>query len=293
MRALILGGAGMLGHKLWQTLRERIETFTTLRQTAAAYQRLRLFDPQRVIDRVDVGSMDDLHRAFGVSRPDVVFNAVGIIKQLREAHDPIRSLEINALLPHRLAGLCSACGARLIHVSTDCVFSGRRGYYTESDNPDPTDLYGRTKLLGEVESTNCVTVRTSMIGREIATRSSLVEWFLSQHDGAVRGFTRAIYSGFTTLELARVLAAIAEKHVTMSGTWQVSSDPISKYDLLHLVNDAMALNIRIEPDDTVQCDRSLDSTRFRLHTGYHPPSWRDMIAEMRDDPTPYDNWKNP
>ena len=291
MRALVLGGAGMLGHKLWQELRGRMDTFLTVRRPAGAYRRLGLFDDRRVVDSVDVRSSDDLHRAFAAARPDVVFNAVGIVKQLREAHDPVPSLEINSLLPHRLAALCGAAGARLIHVSTDCVFSGRRGNYTEADEPDPVDLYGRTKLLGEGAGPNALTIRTSMIGRELGGRTGLLEWFFAQRGGAVRGFRRAIYSGFTTLELARLLADVAERFPELTGVWQASTEPISKFDLLGLVNEAFGLGVTIQPDTDFVCDRSLDSSRLRGHTGYAPPTWPELVRALRDDPTPYDSWK--
>lgn len=290
-RALVLGGAGMLGHKLYQVLSPRMPTYVAVRRRASAFAGLGLFAPDRVIDGVDVGSPHDLHRAFAVARPTVVFNAVGIVKQLKEAHDPVLSLTVNSLLPHQLAALCAAAGARFVHVSTDCVFSGRRGGYAESDVPDAEDLYGRTKLLGEVCGEGALTVRTSIIGRELAGAHGLVEWFLGRRGQTVRGFRRAIYTGLTTLELARLLVDLVQRRPELSGLWQVSSDPISKYDLLHLVNDAYGLGTRIEADDDFVCDRSLDSTRFREATGYRPPSWPEMVAAMRDDPTPYDAWR--
>jgi dTDP-4-dehydrorhamnose reductase len=292
VRFLILGGAGMLGHKLYQELKGRGETYVTVRRPASAYARLDLFQPGRVIDGVDATDSEDLQRALAKARPNVVFNAVGIIKQLKEAHDPVVSIKINALLPHQLAEACAAANARFIHVSTDCVFSGRKGSYTEEDAPDPVDLYGRSKLLGEVDAPGSVTVRTSMIGREIETQAGLVEWFLSQRSGRVKGFQKAIYTGFTTLELARILADIAEKQPDLQGVWQVSSDPIDKYALLGLVDDAYDLGVTIDPETEFVCDRSMDSTRFRERTGYRPPAWPEMINEMRRDPTPYDKWRN-
>jgi dTDP-4-dehydrorhamnose reductase len=281
----------MLGHKLWQLLRSRMTTYVTLRRPFSACARPGLFEEEFTIDNVDVTDPHDLHRAFSMARPDVVFNAVGIIKQLKQAHDPVTSITINALFPHQLRLLCAACGARLIHISTDCVFSGKKGGYTEQDIPDPEDLYGRTKLLGEVSAPGSVTVRTSMIGRELETRSGLIEWFLSQRGGQARGYQRAIYTGFTTLELARVLAFIAEKQPELSGVWIVSSDPINKYELLAMVNRIYGLDICLEPDTSFVCDRSMNSSRFREATGYRPPSWADMICEMYEDPTPYDAWR--
>jgi dTDP-4-dehydrorhamnose reductase len=292
VRFLILGGAGMLGHKLYQELKGRGETYVTVRRPASAYARLGLFQTGRVIDGIDATDSQDLQRALSKARPNVVFNAVGIIKQLKEAHDPVVSIKINALLPHQLAEACAASNARFIHVSTDCVFSGRKGGYTEDDAPDPVDLYGRSKLLGEVDAPGSVTVRTSMIGREVETQAGLVEWFLSQRGGRVKGFQKAIYTGFTTLELARILADIAEKQPDLQGVWQVSSDPIDKYALLGLVNDAYGLGVTIDTDTEFICDRSLDSTQYRERTGFRPPTWPEMIQEMRRDPTPYDKWRN-
>lgn len=281
----------MLGHKLWQTLHPLMDTYVTLRKKAATYDRLGLFDDRRVVECVDVRFDADVDRALDVARPDVVLNAVGIIKQLKSAHDPLPSIEINSLLPHRLARACAARGARLVHVSTDCVFSGRRGRYTELDEPDPVDLYGRSKFLGEVAGSHALTVRTSMIGRELASAAGLVEWFLSHRGRQVPGFTRAIYTGFTTLELARVLADLARNYPELHGTWHVSSDPISKFDLLRLLNDRLALSIDVVPEPSFVCDRSLDSSRYRAATGYLPPAWPAMVDELCSDPTPYNTWK--
>lgn len=293
LRALVLGGAGMLGHKLYQELSGRMPTFATVRRHRSSYARYGVFDERCLIGGVDVASTHDLHRAFAIGKPTVVFNAIGIVKQLQEAHDPVLSLEVNSLFPHRLATLCEAAGARLVHLSTDCVFSGRRGGYREDDEPDPIDLYGRTKLLGEVSAPHAVTIRTSMVGRELSGAHGLVEWLISQRGGRVRGFRRAIYSGLTTRELARVLVDVAVRHPDFHGVWQLSAEPISKYELLQLINEAFGLGVSIEPDDSFRCDRSLVSTRFRDATGYSPPTWPALVADLRDDPTPYDSWHTP
>ena len=160
------------------------------------------------------------------------------------------------------------------------MFSGQKGNYIEKDNPDPVDLYGRSKLLGEVHGEHCLTLRTSIIGRELQTKYGLIEWFLSQKSKAVKGFSRAIYTGFTTQVLAEIIANVIEQHPDLSGLWHVSSDPISKYDLLHLVNQAFQLDITIERDEAFVCDRSLDSSRFRQATGYQPPTWSEMITQL-------------
>jgi dTDP-4-dehydrorhamnose reductase len=292
VRVLILGGAGMLGHKLYQAYRSRYETWVTLRGKLPDYARFHLFERDCAIDGVDAFNFDTLVQAVARARPDVVVNCIGVIKQLSAASDPVMGLTINALLPHRLAALSQAAGARLIHISTDCVFSGRKGGYTEADPSDAEDLYGRTKFLGEVVGPPALTLRTSIIGRELYTSSGLVEWFLSQAGRRVRGFTGAIYSGFTTLELARVIAHVIEEAPDLTGLYQVSSNPISKYDLLLLLREAYHLPIEVDPYPDVSLDRSLDSRRFHEATGYAPPAWDQMVEELAQDPTPYAEWRS-
>ena len=292
MRALVLGGAGMLGHRLWHELNTRMDAFAAVRRPQPEYASLGWFDSRRVIDNVDATSDDDLGRVFSVARPDVVVNAVGIVKQRREADDPATAIVVNALLPHRLAERCREVGARLIHLSTDCVFAGTRGAYAEADVPDAGDLYGRTKLLGEVDREGCLTLRTSMIGREIQSSRALIEWFLSRRGQHVPGYSRVRFSGLTTLELSRVIADIIERHRELSGVWHVAGEPISKLDLLTMVNDAFGLGSTIVPNASFVCDRTLDASRFTNATGYRPPSWATMVAELAADPTPYEAWGN-
>ena len=292
MRALVLGGAGMLGHRLWLGLRDRVETFVTMRRPLATYASLGLFVEELAIDEVDVLSDRDLDRALAVASPDVIVNAVGVVKQRREAERATSTIAVNALLPHRLADRCVAAGTRLIHVSTDCVFSGSRGSYTEADVPDARDLYGRSKLLGEVARPGCLTLRTSMVGREIGSSHGLVEWFLSHRGETVPGYTRARFSGLTTIELARLIATLVQSDHDLAGLWHVAGEPIAKYDLLSMVNDQFRLGSTLEADDSFVCDRTLDASRFMNATGYRPPTWAEMVAELAADPTPYDAWGN-
>jgi dTDP-4-dehydrorhamnose reductase len=215
----------------------------------------------------------------GEFRPEAVVNAVGIVKQRSTAKESIPSLEINSLFPHRLAGLCRAMGIRMIHMSTDCVFSGKKGSYQEADLSDAEDLYGRTKYLGEVYDTPCITLRTSMIGRELSRKQGLLEWFMAQK-GKIQGFKNAIFSGFTTLELGRIIERILVEHPDKGGLYHVSSDPISKFDLLMLIKTKMGLDIEIIPTEEPRLDRSLDSKKFREEFNYTPPTWEDMIEEL-------------
>jgi dTDP-4-dehydrorhamnose reductase len=283
MKVLILGGGGMLGHKLYQIFEKRFDTFVTLRSGFKRYERFNLFNQERTIEGVDVTDFDSLSRVFAMVKPDVVVNAVGVIKQLKEAKDPITSLTINSLLPHRLALFCQAMNARLISMSTDCVFDGRKGNYTEEDVANAEDLYGRTKFLGEVTGENCLTLRTSIIGRELETLHSLVEWFLSNRGGKVRGFTKAIYTGFPTIVMANIIADVIENHENLSGLYHVASEPINKYDLLLLLRDAYKVDIEIEPFDDFVLDRSLNANKFNEATGFKPQPWTDLINEMAKD----------
>lgn len=288
MRVLILGGSGMLGHKLWQTFAPRFDAHVTFRGSASAYAHTGLFDPARSLGGVSAQDFDSVARAFATVRPDAVINCIGIVKQDSSAKDPLTSIAVNALFPHRLEQLARASGARLVHLSTDCVFAGSEGNYAESSRSDAEDLYGRTKLLGEVAGKGCLTIRTSMIGRELAGAHGLLEWFLAQEGRGVRGFKRAVFSGFTTGALAEIIAAIVADHRDLSGVWHVAADPINKFDLLSLVKEIYGLRVEIEPDESFLCDRSLDGSRFREATGLRAPAWPEMIERMRADATPYD-----
>jgi dTDP-4-dehydrorhamnose reductase len=284
VRVLVLGGDGMLGHQLVRTLRERHEVRATFRGGAAGRPDPVALAPEARYPGVDVRQPDTVLAALADFRPEAVVNAVGLVKQRPEAGEAVACLQVNAVFPHQLATLCRAARARLIHVSTDCVFSGRKGSYTEDDVPDAEDLYGRSKLLGEVrDQEHCLTLRTSMIGLEVARKTSLVEWFLAQ-PGAVRGFTGAIFSGLTTFELARLIDRLLQRHGDLHGLWHVAAAPISKYDLLrHLAAALGRTSLRVEPSDEIACDRSLDGSAFRRRTGYEPPPWEAMLRELADE----------
>lgn len=291
MRLLILGGGGMLGHKLWQVCRSRFDTRVTVRGSASAYRRYGLFDDDRLIGGVDAGDFDSVIRAMGTAMPDAVVNCIGIVKQLAAARDPIPSLAVNALFPHQVAALCTATGARFVHLSTDCVFAGTKGRYTEQDEPDAADLYGRSKLLGEVGAP-ALTLRTSMIGRELSTSSGLVEWFLANRGRTVDGYTRASFSGLTTDALSHVIADILEHHPGIAGLQHLAGDPINKHDLLEMMRDTLAVPIGIHPRDEPAIDRTLDGSRLAAAARLQVPGWPAMIRGLAQDPTPYDDWRH-
>jgi dTDP-4-dehydrorhamnose reductase len=230
---------------------------------------------------VDVLDHDSLINTFGRVRPDVVINCVGLIKQLAHAKDPLTALPINAMLPHRLAQLCELSGARLVHISTDCVFLGDKGSYKETDRSDCDDLYGKSKYIGEVyDNPTAITLRTSIIGHELSTEASLVDWFLAQSN-SVKGFTQAIFSGVPTAELARIILEYVLPNTALFGLYHVSADPIDKYTLLSKIARIYNKDIKIIPDAQLSIDRSLDSSKFRDATGYSPRPWDELLSFMR------------
>jgi len=281
LRILVLGVTGMLGNAVFRLFSESsgYDVYGTARSSLSLGHFDEALRP-RISVGIDVEHQDHLVQLFDFVRPAVVINCIGLVKQLTDAEDPLVALPVNALLPHRLARLSSLVGARLVHISTDCVFAGRLGNYCESDEPDAQDLYGRSKLLGEVDYDNAVTLRTSIIGHELTSAHSLVGWFLAQ-EGRVNGFTRAVFSGLPTVELARVIRDYVVPRSDMRGLWHVSSAPIAKYDLLQLIKRAYGRSNEIIADERLVIDRSLDSSRFKAETGWQPKSWEALVNAMR------------
>jgi dTDP-4-dehydrorhamnose reductase len=287
MKILILGGTGMLGHRLLLDLSVNHEVWATIRGDFAA---LPDFLPKkRVFPAIDAKILSRIARPIKMIRPDVVINCIGLIKQ-RDI-DPLDAIDLNSRLPHQLAQICARANARLIHISTDCVFSGKTGMYSEDDTPDAYDIYGKTKNLGEVvNQPHVLTIRTSLIGRELANRVSLLEWFLAQR-GSCGGYSKAVFSGFPTYAVAQWLNDYVLPRPDLHGLYHVSAAPIDKFTLLQLFKAAYHHDIEIAPNDKVVIDRSLDSTRFRQATGFVPQDWETMIQTMANDPTPYADWR--
>ena len=275
-----MGASGMLGNAVLRMFAQspEYEVYGTVRSPSSAAL-LPATVRDRLIAGIEVTDPDSLLRAFDEARPVAVINCVGLVKQLAAANDPLDAIPLNAILPHRLARICAATGARLVHLSTDCVFSGTRGMYREDDFADADDLYGRSKFLGETAAPHTITLRTSIIGHELAGARSLVGWFLAQ-TGPVKGFARAIFSGLPTVEIARVIRDHVLPRPALAGLYHLSAEPISKYDLLRLIGERYGKDIAIERDEGLTIDRSLDSSRFRDATGFTPPPWPILVAAM-------------
>ena len=272
-----MGADGLLGRRLTSTLLAAgHEVAATTRRPPRDPQ---AFAPVRLWTGIDVRSIADVVRCAAESRPDVIVNCAGVVKR-RPGAGVSELIAVNSLFPHELADVAAAVGARLIHLSTDCVFSGERGAYVEDDRPDPVDSYGHSKLLGEVDAPGALTIRTSMIGVEEAGQArNLVEWYLGQ-TAPVEGWTRAVFSGLTTAELSRVLLRVIEDGAELHGVWHVSAEPIDKHHRLSLIHARVEGTAEVVASDRVVIDRSLKSDRFRAVMDWMPPSWERMIDEL-------------
>ncbi|MBK7023711.1 MAG: SDR family oxidoreductase [Sulfuritalea sp.] len=280
MKILILGATGMLGNAMIRILSENADwdVFGTIRSGSAG----RFYSKgisEKLLAGIDAENQDSLVSVFNRIRPKVVINCIGLIKQLAEATDPFLALSINSVLPHRIARLCDLAGARLVHISTDCVFSGKKGDYRETDPSDAEDLYGKSKFLGEVDYPHTITLRTSIIGHELQSANGLLGWFLNQ-ETQCDGYVNAIFSGLPTVTLAQIVKNVVIPRPELSGVYHVAAQPISKHDLLKLIAKIYGKSIQIVPNDKLVIDRSLNAGRFLEATGYLAPSWPELIKSM-------------
>lgn len=280
MRVLVLGVSGMIGSAMFRLLNERQgwSVFGTLRSNDAKRFFTRKYG-DNLLTGFDVDRPDEMLRVFAKVQPTVVVNCIGLTKHHKESDDPLLAIPVNALFPHRLAALCAAVGSRLIHVSTDCVFSGLKGAYSESDKADATDIYGKTKFLGEINYPDAITLRTSTIGHELQSQFGLLEWFLAQQEKC-SGYRKAIFSGLTNTAFAELVRDIVIPRSDLTGLYHVGAEPIGKYDLLRLIANEYGKSIEIDADDQFMIDRSLNSERFSLATGYVAPTWPNLIKSM-------------
>ncbi len=282
MRLLILGSTGLLGNTITKYFFEKssFQTFAAVRDIA----KLKFFKKKYhrnflVIE--NILDYEEIERKIKIIKPDILINCLGVTnKELLTNSDQIENfITINSLFPYRIQRICADLGARLIHFSTDCIFSGNKGFYSEKDIPDPYDLYGRSKLLGELDFENTLTIRKSVIGHELSTKKGLLEWFLDQ-ESFVQGYKNAIFSGITVLELAKLINKYIIPREDLKGILNISANPISKFDLLNIIADVYNKKIEIIPNESIKINRSLNGSQFNKLTGYKTNSWPLLIKSM-------------
>lgn len=284
-KILILGASGMIGHMMFKVLSryENYDVYGTVRMTENLTKYFAADLVPKLRPAVDANNFDMILRSLAAIQPEVVINCIGVIKHVPFwGKDPLTIININSQLPHRVSLACRAAGARFIQISTDCVFEGTKGNYNEEDNADAIDIYGRTKFLGEVHYPHCLTIRTSAIGPELNGGFGLLEWFLKQ-EGEVKGFIKAIFSGFPTCVLAEIIGDAILPNESLNGLYHVASEPISKYDLLNLISEVYDKKIKIYKESEFFSDRSLDSRKFRSTVGFAPPKWGEMLIHMKNN----------
>ena len=280
MRILILGGSGMIGSCLFQNLGLNNKVFATFRSNPSSYFRNAKDLHEDFFFNVEARNIKKIKHIALTKEINVVVNAIGITKQLISKLSEEECSYINSTFPHDLYKVCDDIGVRLIQLSTDCIYSGSRGFYSEQDAPDADDFYGKSKIIGEINQPSALTIRKSTIGLEIGKTHGLIEWFLKS-SGSIHGYTNAIYSGLTTIEFSNVLNFIINEQKDLSGIWNVSSSPISKYDLLNKLSIYLKRDdIKIVPDNHFYCDRSLNGAAFFERTGYLAPSWDKMLDDL-------------
>lgn len=282
MKILIFGASGMIGHHVWYKLNKEFpgQVYGTVRKKVSEYEKYGFFCPEKLISSIDVVDFEHVINTLNKINPDVVINCVGITLRKPEIKDLDYCLKVNSLFPQKLGRWASEKNKRLIHLSTDCVFSGKDSFYTENSIPDADDIYGRTKFLGEVLGSHSLTIRCPLIGREIEGKTELIEWFFKQKDLTIKGFSKAIYSGLTTAEFSRELIKIIKNYTSLTGLIQISSDPISKYELLKQLNEISQNNCKLLIDDSYATNKSLNSEKYRQLTGYVSPCWKSMLEEL-------------
>lgn len=289
-RVLVLGASGLLGHMLVRVLSENHTVFgTTLSPYTGSSPLLRILPRENWFDTVNACTIEAVEQIISDVKPDVVLNGVGLIKQKMTPSVNSYAIQINSLFPHQLLELCKKTETRLIHFSTDCVFEGTPGVKYVTDAPTATDIYGLSKLLGEVQEDPALTLRTSVVGRQLFGAESLFEWAISQRGKTVSGFKNAIYTGLTTHELSYVVKRIIEEQPKLVGLFQVASEPISKYELLAKLNVMLNLGLTIEPNTDFYCDRTLDGSVFSDLTNIEIPSWDNMLTKFSADQDFYEN----
>lgn len=283
MKVLILGASGMLGSTAFNTLRENgYEVYGTVRSRAAS-ERLRA-KRSLIIEGITAENIESISEVLANIKPDFVINCIGIVKQDSNAQSIEKILPVNSIFPHRLAALCKIGEIKMIHISTDCVFSGKKGNYREEEEKDATDLYGISKGLGEVNEMEgtALTLRTSVVGHELNSNRSLIDWFLSNKPGSnIEGYEKVFYNGLSTVEVCKVLKIVMESEKWKSGLINLSGEKINKANLLRMVNKVYSAGVNICSVNKPTLDRTLNSDRFREMYNYKPPSWEMQLNDLK------------
>jgi len=294
MRILILGGNGMIGHKMYHIISKiHNDTWVTLRKSLRSYSYSEIYNPEKVIDNVDLINFQIISNQLNKINPDIIINACGIT--IRRGIDILKSNSIilNSALPHFLNEWVTSNNKRLIHFSTDCVFTGAKGDYLDNDNKDALDLYGSTKSMGEVfDSKYAITLRGSMIGSELENKTELFEWFLKQNNKTIKGFNKVIYSGITTTKMAEIVLILINQYPNLNGIYNISSKPISKFELLKLWNDYFDINANIEIDNSYTSNKNLISNNFYKTISMKQPDWIELSSQLKIDNLLYNNLYN-
>ena len=284
MKLLILGSNGLIGNTLTKYFlsKNNYEITGVVRNDS----KINLFSrnyKQNFVTISNLLNFNAIERTIEKIQPNLVINCIGLTNKVKyKDFNLVESyIKINSLFPHKLYEICNKYEIRLIHLSSDCVFSGKKGFYDENDLPDPNDIYGRSKLLGEIDNKNSITIRKSVIGHELGTEKGLLEWFLSQQE-VVKGFKNAIFSGITVLELANLIENFIIPNKNLHGLLHVSGNSISKYDLLKIIAEVYNKSINICPDQSIKIDRSLNSAKFNKLTGYKIKPWPILIKSMHE-----------
>ena len=286
MKIVILGASGMIGHQLWRRLNAKYPdcVWGTVRKAKEHYEQFKFFNMKRLIGNIEASDFEKVKEVLNTVKPDIVLNCIGLTLRKKEMENVFLCLEVNGMLPHRIDSWAKENNSKLIHFSTDCVFDGKIGSYSEFSAPSARDLYGQTKYLGEVKhSESCLTIRVPVIGREIEGKTELIEWFLSQKNSKAKGFASVYYSGITTIRLAYEIITIIEKYPKLSGIIQISTNKISKYNLLLLLDKYFDTNVELEVDNTIKSDKSLNADKYKQLTDFKAPSWEAMIKELAED----------
>ena len=289
VRVLVLGSGGMVGHKLIQVLARDMHVWGTSSRESDYISRFTGVAQDRILDHFDALSDRDLIASLNRSNPDVVINAIGLVKQHDQIVNEQLAFRTNVELPRRIAKLTASRGARFVHLSTDCVFTGRKGAYIESDDTDAIDVYGVTKAQGELDLGEALVIRTSYIGRELRHFYGLMEWLHRQPPGDVPGYANAIWSGLPTVVFAQIMFQILSNAPELSGTYHIATKPLSKYELLQGITEAVHGPWHVIPVEEPHADLSLDAAKFVRDTGIDIPTWPQMFAILAQDSTLYDH----